>query len=359
METLRPREFLPVELVFNPNWWHQTANISFDESFYMDRKARIDNDVKMRQVLYTRFGQMGLGEADPQPRPIIGSMHVAGGFIIPALLGAEIWFEPNAAPQPLPLALTPEQVERLEKPDFRETWPMKPLIEQMDQLEAEWGYVVGDFNTDGLINAAYHLYGQACYTDFYEDPARIRRLFDMITELIGDVAEYVRQRTGTSSISVNRMAAHFDHSPFLHANCSVQMISPDSYRDIQFPSEVRLAERLQPYGVHHCGNNLHRIAPEYARLPAQYFEVGWGSDVSQSRAALPRAFFNLRLNPVRMLQCAPDEIAADTDKLLRAAADSGSLANIGLCCINMDYGTPDDNLFAMYEVVERFRRYGA
>jgi len=25
----------------------------------------------------------------------------------------------------------------------------------------------------------------------------------------------------------------------------------------------------------------------------------------------------------------------------------------------MDYGTPDDNIFAMFEVVERYRRYGA
>jgi hypothetical protein len=25
----------------------------------------------------------------------------------------------------------------------------------------------------------------------------------------------------------------------------------------------------------------------------------------------------------------------------------------------MDHGTPDDNIFALYEVVERYRRYGA
>jgi hypothetical protein len=25
----------------------------------------------------------------------------------------------------------------------------------------------------------------------------------------------------------------------------------------------------------------------------------------------------------------------------------------------MDYGTPDDNIFAVYEIVERYRHYGA
>ena len=27
--------------------------------------------------------------------------------------------------------------------------------------------------------------------------------------------------------------------------------------------------------------------------------------------------------------------------------------------INMDYETPDDNIFAVYEVLKRYRRYGA
>jgi hypothetical protein len=64
---------------------------------------------------------------------------------------------------------------------------------------------------------------------------------------------------------------------------------------------------------------------------------------------------NLRLNPVRMLQGTPREIAEDTETLLLAA---GPLAQAGVCCINMDYGTPDDNLWAMFEVVQRYRRYG-
>ena len=54
-------EFLPIELVFNPNWWYHAANISFDESFYFDADTRIKNDVVMRQTLHQRFGNIGLG----------------------------------------------------------------------------------------------------------------------------------------------------------------------------------------------------------------------------------------------------------------------------------------------------------
>lgn len=119
MTTNGDRVPIPFELVFNPNWWFHTAGISFEEPFYFDAQTRIQNDVTMRHVLYQRFGDLGLGEPDPQPRPIIGSLHVAGGSIIPALLGAEILFAPDAAPQPKPVQFTMAEIERLEKPDFR------------------------------------------------------------------------------------------------------------------------------------------------------------------------------------------------------------------------------------------------
>lgn len=346
------RPFIPVELVFNPHWWHKTAGISFDRSFYMDPQARIENDVLMRKVLHQRYGDFGLGEPDPQPRPVIGSLHVAGGFVIPALLGAEIQFASDAAPQPLPMGLTTDEIERLEQVDFRQAWPMNELIAQMDALEAEWGYLIGDLNTDGLLNAAYHLYGADLFADFHMDPQRVQCLLGLIGELIADVAEYVRQRTGSCSIAVNRMVERVDRRIFLHANCSVPMISPRSYRAMQLPVEQHMAQRLQPFGIHHCGDNLQRYASAYGELPLEFVDVGWGSDVVACRQVLPEAFFNLRLSPVRMLTCTPQEIARDTESLLQAA---GPLDLAGVCCINMDYGTPDENLFAMFEVIQRFR----
>jgi uroporphyrinogen-III decarboxylase len=179
---------------------------------------------------------------------------------------------------------------------------------------------------------------------------------DIIAELIVDVALYVRGRTGSCSISVNRMVERVDPGLFLHANCSVQMISPASYRALHLPREQSMAGRIQPFGIHHCGDNAHKMASAYAELPVSYVEVGWGSDVANCRQALPDAFLNLRLNPVRMLQGTPQEMAEDTERLLRTA---GPLEQVGLCCINMDDGTPEDNIWAMFEVVQRCRRYGA
>ena len=348
--------FLPIELVFNPNWWYRTAGISFDKDFYFDPATRIRHDQTMRRVLWERYGDMGPGDADPRPRPIIGSLHVAGGFVIPALMGAEIRFETNQAPQPLPRQLSATEIDAFEKPDLGTTWPMDELIAQMETLQAEWGYVVGDMNTDGLLNAAYHFYGHDLFLDFYLAPERVRRFLEIIGELIVDVALAIRDRTGTCSISVNRMVERVDPAMFFHANCSVQMISPDSYRQMQLPIERRIAQRIQPYGIHHCGENLHGIAPAYAEVQPAMVGVGWGSNVAAVREALPDAFLNLRLSPIRMLSATPQEIAQDTERLLLAARP---LEQVGVCCINMDHGTPDENIFAMFEVVNRYRRHGA
>lgn len=59
MTSVAAEEFLPVELVFNPNWWYHTAGISFDAPFYLDAQTRIQNDVIMRRVLYERYGEFG------------------------------------------------------------------------------------------------------------------------------------------------------------------------------------------------------------------------------------------------------------------------------------------------------------
>jgi hypothetical protein len=348
-------DLLPFELVFNPRWWHRTAGIAFTQDFYFDAGTRERNDVLMRRVLYERFGDIGLGEANPVARPVAGSLHVAGGFVTPALLGAEIQFEPDAAPQPLPCHLSLEQLATLQVPDWRNLWPMNRLIGSWDEQEARDGYLVGDLNTDGVLNAAYHFYGQDLFADFYAAPQRVRHVLNVIAQLIVEVALYVRGRTGSSSIAVNRMVERVDRSLFLHANCSVQMISPRSYRTMQMPLEKQMVGAIRPFGVHHCGANMHQVASAYAELGLAFADVGWGSDVAACRAALPDTFLNLRLSPVCMLQCRPDEVAADAERLLRAA---GPLDQAGLCCINMDYGTPDDNIFAVYEVVERYRRYG-
>jgi hypothetical protein len=49
---------------------------------------------------------------------------------------------------------------------------------------------------------------------------------------------------------------------------------------------------------------------------------------------------------MRMLNEPADVIREDVGRRLATAGDP---ANVGICCINMDYGTPDENVRAVIE----------
>jgi uroporphyrinogen-III decarboxylase len=184
----------------------------------------------------------------------------------------------------------------------------------------------------------------------------VHYLFDVIARTIYLLASYVRGRTGTTSISLNRIVAGIDPALNLHSNCSVQMISKATYEEFLLPYERWLAERLQPYGIHHCGDNLEHVVEAYARVPGlAYVDVGWGSDVAACRAALPDAFFSLRLNPARLRDQTPAGVRADVERLLD---QGGPLDKLALCCVAMDAATPDDNVRALFEVAARYRQRG-
>jgi uroporphyrinogen-III decarboxylase len=342
----------PVDLVFHPDWWHTHYDLSFDEPFHFDPKVRVESERRMRQALYDRFGDLGLGEADARPRPVVGPVHLAIGFVVQAMLGCQVRFAPNASPQVVCANLTDEQVMALEAPEIECASLMRETIVMMDALEAEYGYLEGDIPWDGVLNVALDLRGQQLFLDFYDDPALVHHLFDVVARTTCEVACYVRQRTGTTSISLNRIVASLDPRLNLHSNCAVKMISNEMYEEFLLPYDIWLAERLKPYGVHHCGDNLHRITG-YAKIKgADFFDVGWGSDVAACREMLPCAFFSLRLSPVRLREQTPQEVAADVENLL---AQAGPLEQTVVCCVGIDSTVPDDNIRAIFETVKRYR----
>jgi hypothetical protein len=337
---------IPVNFIFNPNWWYRNYGLSFTESFYLDKRVRIENDVRMRRALFERFGW---GEPDPQPRPILGSAQVAGGFVLPALFGLHICFSAAEAPTPVASCLNKNQVLALEPPDIETTGPVSDLIEQAVELVEEYGWVCGDFDVDGILNIALQIRGQELFVDLVEDPNLARHFFSVVTQTIRAVADRVRSLTGTCSVATNRSILAVDPRLFLHSNCSLQMISPALYRELLFPFECDLATHFRPYGIHHCGNNLHLFADAYAQLNPEFVDVGWGSDLYACRRLLPNAFLNLRLSPVRMLQNTPDTVRGDVEEML---AKVQSTERTGLCCINMDYRTPDANVLAVVKMAE-------
>jgi uroporphyrinogen-III decarboxylase len=346
-------DLLPVDVVFHPDWWHTHYGLDFREPFHFDPAVRVESERRMRQALYDRFGDLGLGEPDAPRRPVVGPVHLAIGFVVQAMLGCRVRFAADAAPWVLGARLSDEQVWALSVPALETAPVMRETVALMDALEAEFGWLEGDIPWDGVQNVALDLRGQQLFLDYYDNPALVHHLLDVIAQTIYRVATYVQHRTGTSSISLNRIVARIDPRLHLHSNCSVQMISRATYEEFLLPRECWLAERLQPYGIHHCGDNLEHVIEAYARVPGLAFvDVGWGSDVAACRQALPDAVFSLRLNPARLRAQTPADVQADVEYLV---AQAGPLDKLALCCVAMDADTPDENVRALFEAAARCR----
>lgn len=339
---------LPVNVIFSPDWWHRRFRIPFEEPFYLDIETRIRNDILMRRGLYEVFG---IGEAKPAPRPVLGSRHIAGGFVMPAALGVPIRFSPGQAAWPMPLNLDREAALALRAPDIARTWPMNVLIEQMNTLQNRFGYVTGDLNTGGLLNTALELRGNDFFLDLVEDPELADHLLSLAATTLLNISRYVRSRTGTTSIAVNRSILSVNRAIHLTSNCAVSMIAPRLYESRILPHDIRVANQLTMFGIHHCGGNLQKYTEQYNRIDLRFLDVGFGSDLEACNRLYPHAFLNLRMNPVHMLQYSEDEIHTEVRDSLKAC---GRTANVGVCCINMDGQTPDVNVKAMFQAVSDF-----
>jgi len=353
MSTIATNRLLPVEIVFHPNWWNKNIGISFDKSFFFDAKSRVDTDLEMRRYLQKKFPDLELVENANEYRPVVGGVLLAAGYIISAILGCDINYSEDSSPEVITKNLTDDQIMSLKILNIHDTEPMDDLVKMMDALETQFGYLEGDINWEGVQNVALNLRGQELFTDYFTKPELVDKLLTVVAQTIMQFVTYMKKRIGTTSISVNRIVRKVNPKINLHSNCSVTMISPQVYTDFLLKFDQQFAHHFQPYGIHYCGNNMDKMSLPFSKLDGvEFFDVGWGSDIQVCRSFLPEKFFSLRLDPGRLLRESADIIEQDILKLLNVA---GPLHLNGLCCINMDFQTPEENIRKIFEIAQHIR----
>lgn len=348
---ISPRH-VPIDFAFHNSWWHHNCGVSFTPEYFFDPDARVAQNREMRRYLWQRYGTLGFGEKEPRPLPLVDF----GAATVPAAFGCEVIFSPDNSPQVIDRNLDDEAAWRLREPDILHSYPVAEIIRQMDYLEQKYGYITGDLDWDGILNLAVHLRGQQLFLDFYERPDLAQHILRTTVGPLVELVTYVRGRTGTSSVAVTPIVADIDRALNVVSNCTVSMISPSMYERFVLPHDRALATRLQPFGIHHCGTNMHLFAQSYAKVGAvKFYEVGWGSDVQQCRRVLGEvAWLNARLSPVRLLNCTPAEIRQDVMNLLSAGRP---LDTLSISVMGVEYGTPDENVEAAVAAVEEFGRF--
>ncbi len=342
---------LPVDIVFHPSWWHKHAGISFDESFFYDPLRRVEDERKMEEVLYERFGDLGLGEDHLKDLPQIGAVHLASGYLLSEMLGCKIEYYEDAPPQVICAhkdTLDFEVEEAFRSPAFQR------LVGLVDKLKAKYGYVVGDINWGGVLNLAIDVRGEEIFTDMMLEPEKADIYFRKIAQVIDKFVWYIQSNTGSSSISVNRSARLFNYPVAIHSECSHTMISEDDYRRFFLPIDQEWSRRHKPYGIHYCGKDPHRMVEAFAEIERLTFlDVGWGGDVALLRKHLSDTFFNIRLNPVDIQKYTYEELKQNIAE--RVIASGPDLTKTGLCCVNMDKEVSDSRICEIFQVAEEIK----
>jgi hypothetical protein len=304
----------------------------------------------MEQVLYKKFGDLGLGEDRDRDLPVLGPVHNAAGYLLSEMIGCRIEYAVDAPPQVIPVRRPDLELDVEAAFSSAAFLRLKRLV---DDLKRVHGRVVGDVNWGGVLNLALDFRGQDIFLDMVDRPEAVRTLFSRVAEIIDRFTTYVEAETGTTSISVNRLVRQLPGAVFLHSECALTMISEEYYRSFLMPFDRAWSLRRRPFGVHYCGPDPHRFAAVFADLPRlDFLDVGWGGDLGLLRAKLPRTFLNIRLSPVEIVHQSVEDIRRSIETRVAASSDPQLT---GVCCVNMDDRVTDDRVRAIFETVSALR----
>ncbi|MDD2502647.1 MAG: hypothetical protein PHG58_02145 [Clostridia bacterium] len=337
------------DITFHPSWWYKNAGINFGKRFFYDSNYRIEADIHMRKCLYDKFGEFGLGEKEPNPRPIIDSDLVAGEYLQSMMLGCEIQFSDQNLPEVLCANLNESQIENIIEKDLSDYEGWKEIASQIDYLEEKFGFIESHIDLHGVQNLALDLRGMELFIDYYEQPQTAQKLLKTCAILIGRVGEYLSRRSQTLSAGVTSIMKQIDPSIFVTSNCTVEMVSNEVYETHLLQWDNYLASHFKGFGLHHCGKTMEHLIQGYSKVQNVCFlEVGAFSNIKKMRSAFPDTFLNLRYSPVRLKEVSPDELKSDIMLMLEDGYKKGKTS---FSCVGIDADTSDEKIKEFLSIV--------
>lgn len=337
---------IPYGITFHPKWWSKNAGIDFSQPFFDDAAYRIDCDVKMRRCLYEHFGEYGIGEKDPQPRPLLGTDLLAAGYLYSQILGCQVVYSPDDSPQVLSMNLSAKQAAELKAPSLDDNPFWQAQQKQIDWLLEKYGRVETYINLQGIQNIAIDVMNQTLFTAYYTDKAAVHTLLGEIYKLSRDIGRRFKALSSDISGGVTAIIRQVLPECYLTSNCTVELVSNKIYEEFLLEYDQKLADDFGCFGVHHCGKSMQHVTEGYSKIQGLAFaEVGAGSKLEHVRRSLPGIPLNARYSPVKIINETPDEIAENV-KALYAAGTVQDTGLLSISCVGMGDNVPEENIRA-------------
>ena len=128
------------------------------------------------------------------------------------------------------------------------------------------GYALQLPDTQGVFNTAHLVRGNDILTDFYDEPDLLGQLFARISGAMARIIPEIARRVSPAPAGWFYDWGALWRGTARISNCSMEMISPDFYRQHVRAHDVRLLDALGGGRVHYCGSHTD-VLMDFARLP--------------------------------------------------------------------------------------------
>jgi len=305
---------------------------SFDREYFCNVDKRMEITVAMQKALYERFGDLGLGDPDPEPRTTLGFDDTLN---VTAIFGGHVRFSQNYTWLEPGTLSDDRAVEELEVPDLENTWPQTLFISQFDEHQGS----VSAPGLHGIVDSAMDLRGSAFLVDLIERPDRAEKLLDVLVQTVVELKEFWDTR-----------AYGRTRSGIALGGCSCCVVSPKLFDKYLLPRLNQLTERFGDGKWCSCGPSTH-LLEGYAKLEnVSSFRLGWDTDFKLARKLLGPAHIKATLHPARIAAGDTRQVERDVRKLLEDAAGG----ELSLVLINAAEGTPDENVRTIFRTVAEY-----
>lgn len=297
------------EIGFTPRWYREALGIDFGRRWHTDVAYRRDTVRQMRAELRRRFPGTRIGGIHRPDAPLDLLTGTYGACAVAAIYGLPILYAADNWPTCPHRYLSGREAAEIEPPDLDGNPFFQELMAQVDRIAELEGRVEGFVNWQGVLNNAYRLRGEALLCDMVEDPPLARHIFECACTTMIDAARRLQARQRETGVDLRFGTA---------GNCMVNMISPEHYRRLLLPFDVRLAEAFGRLALHSCAWTADPYLEHYAAVPhVAYVDVGLHSDLRRVRELFPHARRAVMYTPMDVQRKPPAEIRADLERVAR------------------------------------------
>ena len=327
-------------VTFSPAWWHAHYGLDFGEAVWTDPIARTERDRELRRLLWERFGEVGLGEENPEPKP---NVEAYGHRFMAALWGCEVRYLADQAPAAVALPGAEERMRELRVPDLEASPVIQRALSEARLLEERYGRCDGWINAGGPLNNAVSVLGAAILSACLEEPELARRVNLQMAQAILGVFYRL-------SVPVNGLQPAVPWPGGGVGNCPVCMISPRTYAEAVLPADLWFREHFLDFGIHHCGVFTAYIEV-YKALRPNGLDMGWGTDWRAVREAYPSLPLSLEIQDSAILGKTPAELDEMVAGMAEAAAPLELISRMWVAEAAPE--TPDETVRTLMTAGER------